>query len=152
MILGRLLAAEPHATAERVRELEREAERAERSAHPYTDVTLAFSKSVSVVHASIRENARRARLAGDARAAAHWDALDARIQEGMQAANRAALEHLQRWAVTRTGYHGARTSVGQEPGRYEHAGLVVTSLAAGHLARRRPARPRAQRDGADGAH
>jgi hypothetical protein len=47
MILGRLLAAEPHATAERVRELEREAERAERSAHPYTDVTLAFSKSVS---------------------------------------------------------------------------------------------------------
>jgi conjugative relaxase-like TrwC/TraI family protein len=131
MILGRLLAAEPHATAERVHELEREAERAERSAHPYTDVTLAFSKSVSVVHASVRENARRAHLAGDVRAAAHWDALDARIQEGMQAANRAALEHLQRWAVTRTGYHGARTSAGQEPGRYERAGMVVTSWLQG---------------------
>jgi hypothetical protein len=84
-----------------------------------------------VVHASVRENARRACLAGDVCAAAHWDALDARIQEGMQAANRAALEHLQRWAVTRTGYHGARTGAGQEPGRYERAGLVVTSWLQG---------------------
>ena len=127
MILGRLLAAEPHATAERVRELEREAERAERSAHPYTDVTVAFSKSVSVVHASVRENARRAHLAGDVRAAAHWDALDARIQEGMQASNRAALEYLQRWAMTRTGYHGTRAGAG----RYERGGLVVTSWLQG---------------------
>jgi conjugative relaxase-like TrwC/TraI family protein len=129
-ILARLLAAEPHATAERVRELERQAEQAERSAHPYTDVTVAFSKSVSVVHASIRENARRAHLAGDAQAAAHYDRLDARLQEGMQAANRVALEHLGRWAVTRTGYHGARID-GQEPGKYESAGLVVTSWLQG---------------------
>jgi conjugative relaxase-like TrwC/TraI family protein len=129
-ILGRLLAAEPHATAERVRELERQAEQAERSAHPYTDVTVAFSKSVSVVHASVRENARRAHLAGDAQAAAHYERLDARLQEGMQAANRAALEHLDKWAVTRTGYHGARVD-GQEPGKYERAGLVATTWLQG---------------------
>ena len=49
----------------------------------------------------------------------------------MQAANRAVLEHLQRWAVVRTGYHGARTSAGQEPGRYESAGLVVTCWLQG---------------------
>src|SRR5438093_1153434 len=70
------------------------------------------------------------RTAGDAQAAAHYERLDARFQEGMQAANRAALEHLGRWAVTRTGYHGARID-GQEPGKYERAGLVVTSWLQG---------------------
>ena len=70
--LARLRAAEPHATAERVVELEREAARATRQPAVYTDVTVSFSKSISVLHASIRENARRARLAGDERAAAYW--------------------------------------------------------------------------------
>jgi hypothetical protein len=42
-------------------------------------------------------------------------------------ANRAALEYLQAWAgVTRTGYHGAWVD-GREPGRFEPAGLIVTS-------------------------
>ena len=38
----------------------------------YTDVTVSFSKSISVLHASLRENERRARLAGDQRAATYW--------------------------------------------------------------------------------
>jgi hypothetical protein len=38
----------------------------------YTDVTVSFSKSISVLHASIRENERRARLAADQQAAAYW--------------------------------------------------------------------------------
>jgi hypothetical protein len=59
---------------------------------------------VPVVHALIRENARRANLAGDAQTAGHYERLDTQLQEGMQAVNRAALEHLGRWAVTRTGY------------------------------------------------
>ena len=67
--LARLKAAEPHATAERVIELEREAAQATRQPAAYTDVTVSFSKSISVLHASIRENARRARLAGDERGA-----------------------------------------------------------------------------------
>ena len=59
--LARLKAAEPHATAERLIELEREAAQATRQPAAYYDVTVSFSKSISVLHASIRENERRAR-------------------------------------------------------------------------------------------
>jgi AAA domain/TrwC relaxase len=46
-------------------------------------------------------------------------------------ANRAALEYLQAWAgITRTGYHGARVD-DREPGRFEPAGLIVTSWLQG---------------------
>jgi hypothetical protein len=49
----------------------------------------------------------------------------------LRRANRAALEYLQEWAgVTRTGYHGVRVG-GQEPGRFEEAGLIVTSWLQG---------------------
>ena len=129
--LARLKAAEPHATAERVIELEREAAQATRQPAAYTDVTVSFSKSISVLHASIRENARRARLAGDERAAAYWAGREEKFQEILHRANRAALEYLQAWAgVTRTGYHGVRVD-GQEPGRFEEAGLIVTSWLQG---------------------
>ena len=59
----RLKAAEPHATAERLIELEREAAQATRQPAAYYDVTVSFSKSISVLHASMRENERRARRA-----------------------------------------------------------------------------------------
>ena len=79
-------------------------------------MTVSFSKSISVLHASIRENARRARLAGDGRALAYWSGREDRFQEVLHRANRAVLEYLQDWAgVTRTGYHGVRAA-GQEPG------------------------------------
>ena len=127
----RLLAAEPHATSERRQELEREAHRLTREPTAYTDVTVSYSKSISVLHASIRENARRARLAGDEAAAARWDEQDRIFQEVLQAANRSALEYAQRWAgVTRTGYHGTKVN-GQETGRWEAAGLVVSSWLQG---------------------
>ena len=93
-------------------------------------MTVSLSKSVSIVNASIRENARQARIAGDEAAAAWWDARQAEMQDILQGANRAGLEHLERWAVTRTGHHGARID-GQEPGRYEPAGLIVTSWLQG---------------------
>ena len=129
--LARLKAAEPHATAERLIEMEREAAKATRQPAAYTDVTVSFSKSVSVLHASIRENARRARLAGDERAAAYWAGREERFQAVLHRANRAALEYAQTWAgVTRTGYHGVRVD-GQEPGRFEAAGLIVTSWLQG---------------------
>jgi TrwC relaxase/AAA domain-containing protein len=129
--LARLKAAEPHATAERLIELEREAAKATRQPAAYTDVTVSFSKSISVLHASIRENARRARLAGDQRAEAYWASREGKFQEILHAANRAALEYMQTWAgVTRTGYHGVRVD-GQEPGRFEAAGLIVTSWLQG---------------------
>ena len=129
--LAQLTAAEPHATAERMTELEREAAQATRQPATYTDVTVSFSKSISVLHASIRENARRARLAGDGRALAYWAGREQKFQEILHRANRTALEYLQEWAgVTRTGYHGVQVD-GQEPGRFEEAGLVVTSWLQG---------------------
>jgi hypothetical protein len=129
--LTRLTAAEPHATAERLIELEREAAQATRQPAVYTDVTVSFSKSISVLHASIRENERLGRLAGDQQAAAYWGGREQQFQEILHRANRAALEYLQAWAgVTRTGYHGARIG-GREPGRFEAAGLIVTSWLQG---------------------
>ncbi len=129
--LARLKAAEPHATAERLIELEREAAQATRQPAAYTDVTVSFSKSISVLHASIRENERRARLAGDHQAAAYWASREQQFQEILHRANRAALDYLQAWAgITRTGYHGTRID-GHEPGRFEEAGLIVTSWLQG---------------------
>jgi hypothetical protein len=61
--LSRLMAAEPHATAERLIGLEREAAQATRQPAVCINVTVSFSKSISVLHASIRENERRARQA-----------------------------------------------------------------------------------------
>ena len=129
--LARLSASEPYATAERLIELERQAAQATRQPAAYTDVTVSFSKSISVLHASIRENERRARLAGDQQAAVYWAGREAAFQEVLHRANRAALEYLQAWAgVTRTGYHGTRVD-GREPGRFEAAGLIVTSWLQG---------------------
>jgi conjugative relaxase-like TrwC/TraI family protein len=129
--LARLMAAEPHATAERLIELEREAARATRQPAAYYDVTVSFSKSISVLHASIRENERRARMGGDQEAAAYWAGREQAFQEVLHRANRAALEYLQAWAgITRTGYHGTRID-GREPGRFEPAGLIVTSWLQG---------------------
>jgi hypothetical protein len=106
----RPLAAEPHATAERRVELEREAHRLTREPAPYTDVTVSFSKAISVLHASIRENGRRARLAGDDGTASVWDQRHRVFQEVLQAANRAAVQYAVRWAgVVRTSYEGRRS-------------------------------------------
>ena len=129
--LARLRAAEPHATTERLIELEREAAQATRQPAVYIDVTVSFSKSVSVLHASIRENERCARLAGDQQAAVYWAGREQAFQEILHRANQAALEYLQAWAgVTRTGCHGTRVE-GREAGRFETAGLIVTSWLQG---------------------
>ena len=128
--LAKLKAAEPHATGERIVELERQAAQATRRSPVYTDATMSFSKSFGIFHASLREIARQARLAGDEAAAAYWDRQEARYQEIKQEANRAGLEYMQQVAVTRTGHHGARVD-GQEPGRYEETGLVISSWLQG---------------------
>ena len=129
--LARLRAAEPHATAERVIELEREAAQATRQPAAYTDVTVSFSKSISVLHASIRENARRARLAGDERAAGLLGRAGGEVPGGLApgqpgragvpaGVGRGDPDRLSRVRVD-----------GQEPGRFEEAGLVVTSWLQG---------------------
>ena len=59
-IYARLLAAEPHATAERKRELRLEATRQARQSPLFFDLTLSLSKSISIFHASLGENTRLA--------------------------------------------------------------------------------------------
>jgi hypothetical protein len=56
-IYARLLAAEPHATTERKRELRLEATRQARQSLLFFDLTLSLSKSISIFHASLGENA-----------------------------------------------------------------------------------------------
>jgi hypothetical protein len=130
-ILARKLAAEPHATRERYLQLEREAAQETRRSPVYTDITIAHNKSVSVLHASFREQARRARLAGDVDGEAVWRAREERVQEILQEANHAALEWMQEHAgFTRTGYHGTRVD-GVEPGRWVRALPVVTTWLQG---------------------
>jgi hypothetical protein len=64
-LYARLLAGEPHATAERRRELRIEATGQTRQSPLFFDLTLSLSKSISIFHASLGENARLARQAGD---------------------------------------------------------------------------------------
>ena len=130
-ILARLLASEPHATVERRIELEREAAQQTRRSPSYTDVTASHDKTISVVHAAIRENERQARLAGNEHAAVLWAARERRWQEILQEGNRRGLEYMQEMTGwTRTGYHGKRID-GVEPGRWERVLPVVTTWLQG---------------------
>ena len=63
-IYKRLLAAEPQATAERKHELLVEAAGQARQSPLFFDLTISLSKSISIFHASLGENARLARQAG----------------------------------------------------------------------------------------
>ena len=64
-VYARLLAAEPHATADRKRELRIEAVKQARQSPLFFDLTISLSKSISIFHASLGENVRLAREAGD---------------------------------------------------------------------------------------
>ena len=94
-LYARLLQAEPHATAQRKRELRDEAAREARQSPPYFDLTFSLSKSISLFHASLGENARRAHEDGDAAAEAFWAGEIAAMDAMIYAANEAALEFFQ---------------------------------------------------------
>ena len=120
-----LLAAEPHATAERQRELRAEAVRKARQSPLFFDLTLSLSKSISVFHASLGENARLARQAGDRDGDAYWSALVGEVDEMIWQAVDAGFGYFQREAgYTRTGSHGRRVH-GRESGQWREADLVV---------------------------
>src|SRR5689334_13001763 len=74
-LYARLLAAEPHATAERRRELRTEAIKQARQSPLFFDLTLSLSKSISIFHASLGENARLSRQVGDRDGDAYWSGL-----------------------------------------------------------------------------
>jgi hypothetical protein len=75
------LEAEPHATLKRQFELRREAAKEARQGPVYLELDNSFSKSFSVWYASIGENARSARLAGDEGERAWWSGLLREIDE-----------------------------------------------------------------------
>ena len=120
-----LLAAEPHATAERKRELRTEAVRKARQSPLFFDLTLSLSKSISIFHASLGENARLARQAGDKDGDAYWSALVGEVDEMIWQAVHAGFGYFQREAgYTRTGSHGTRVH-GRETGQWHEADLAV---------------------------
>ena len=120
-----LLAAEPHATAERRRELRAEAVKKARQSPLFFDLTLSLSKSISLFHASLGENARLARQAGDRDGDQYWSALVGEVDEMIWQAVHAGFEYFQREAgYTRTGSHGRRVH-GRETGQWHEADLAV---------------------------
>jgi conjugative relaxase-like TrwC/TraI family protein len=124
-LYARLLAAEPHATAERKRELRVEAAGRARQSPLYFDLTISFSKSISVFHASLGENARLARQAGDAEGEAYWSELVTEADDMIWQAVHAGFGYFQREAgYTRTGSHASRVD-GRETGQWQEAELAV---------------------------
>jgi hypothetical protein len=126
-LYARLLQAEPHATAQRKRELRDEAAREARQSPPYFDPTFSLSKTISLFHASLGENGRRAHEDGDSAMAAFWAGETAAMDVMIWAGNGAALEFLQQEAgYTRLGSHAGRVN-GRETGEWREADLVVAS-------------------------
>ena len=120
-----LLAAEPHATAERKRELRLEATRQARQSPLFFDLTLSLSKSISIFHASLGENARLARETGDKEGEAYWTGLVAEVDAMIYQAVHTGFGYFQREAgYTRTGSHNARVH-GRETGQWREADLAV---------------------------
>ena len=124
-LYAQLLAAEPHATAERKRELRTEAVRKARQSPLFFDLTLLLSKSISIFHASLGENARLARQAGDREGDAYWTALVTEVDDMIWQAVRSGFGYFQREAgYTRTGSHNTRVH-GRETGQWHEADLAV---------------------------
>ena len=124
-VYNALLAAEPHATAERQRELRTEAARKARQGPLFFDLTLSLSKSISLFHASLGQNARLARQAGDKDGDQYWSALVAEVDEMIWQAVHAGFGYFQKEAgYTRTGSHNTRVH-GRETGQWHEAGLAV---------------------------
>src|SRR5437660_1088938 len=143
-LYAQLLAAEPHATAERKRELRTEAVKKTRQSPLFFDLTISFSKSISIFHASLGENARLARQAGDREGDAYWSALVGEVDEMIWQAVHAGFGYFQREAgYTRTGPDGTRAR-----GLARRRGAVRAAVRP----RAVPARARASRAGVELQH
>jgi len=124
-VYARLLAAEPHATADRKHELRIEAAKQARQSPLFFDLTLSLSKSISIFHASLGENARLARQADDQDGNAYWSGLVGEVDDMIWQAVHAGFGYFQREAgYTRTGSHGTRVH-GRETGQWHEADLAV---------------------------
>jgi conjugative relaxase-like TrwC/TraI family protein len=124
-LYAQLLAVEPHATAERRRELRTEAVKRARQGPLFFDLTVSLSKSISIFHASLGENARLARQAGDTEGDMYWSGLVGEVDEMIWQAVQTGFEYFQREAgYTRTGSYNSRVH-GRETGQWHEADLAV---------------------------
>src|SRR5256886_11632520 len=124
-LYAKLLAAEPHATAERRRELRIEATRQARQSPLFFDLTMSLSKSISIFHASLGENACLARQVGDQEGDAYWSSLVAEVDDMIWQAVHAGFGYFQREAgYTRTGSHRTRVH-GRETGQWRAGDLAA---------------------------
>ncbi len=124
-LYAQLLAAEPHATTERKRELRTEAVQKARQSPLFFDLTLPLSKSISIFHASLGENARLARQAGDQEGDQYWTALVTEVDDMIWQAAQTGFGYFQREAgYTRTGSHNTRVH-GRETGQWHEADLAL---------------------------
>jgi len=124
-LYARLLAAEPHATAGRKHELRIEATGQTRQSPLFFDLTISLSKSISIFHASLGENVRLARQAGDQQGDQCWSALVGEVDDMIWQAVHAGFGYFQREAgYTRTGSHSTRVH-GRETGQWHEADLAV---------------------------
>jgi len=124
------LAAHPYASAVELAGV-RAAERG-KDPHtvPYFDLTVSAVKSVSVLHASYRVSARKARDRGDEDQAAALDAKADELEDALMDSARQAVGWLERHATyTRTGHHSSRT------GEWRDGDGLVASLFLHHLSR-----------------
>jgi TrwC relaxase/AAA domain len=125
------IAEHPFASAVEIAEV-RAAERAKDAAErvPYYDMTVNMVKSVSVLHASLKLAAKRARDDGDQDAA---DALDGEadgIEADLVESARLAVEQLEEEACyTRTGHHSATT------GEWRDGNGLIAALFTHHISR-----------------
>jgi TrwC relaxase len=120
-----LLAVEPYATAGRKHELRIEATKQARQSPLFFDLTQSMSKSISIFHASLGENARLARQADDHEGVQYWSGLVEEVDDMIWQAVWAGFEYFQREAgYTRTGSHHTRVH-GRETGQWHEADLAV---------------------------
>ena len=85
---------------------------------------MSLSKSISIFHASLGENARLARQAADHEGDKYWSALVGEVDDMIWQAVRAGFGYFQReGGYTRTGSHGTRVH-GRETGQWHEADLA----------------------------
>ena len=124
-VYAQLLAAEPHATTDRKHRLRIEAAKQARQSPLFFDLTISLSKSISIFHASLGENARLGRQAGDRDGDQYWSSLVTEVDDMIWQAVRTGFGYFQREAgYTRTGSHNTRVR-GRETGQWHEADLAV---------------------------
>jgi conjugative relaxase-like TrwC/TraI family protein len=117
-----LLAAEPHATAERKRELQFEAAARTRQSPYYFDLTSGFSKSISLFEASVGQGIKEAHDRGDQAGEARRAAMEAEVEKMAYDAIMAGFAYFEREAgYVRTGNHVR--AEGREAGKWQEAAL-----------------------------